>query len=151
MLGIDETMSFFEGFASSNVGTLILNRGRDNNIVRIDLGNDYSGRVVMANGDRYDILNVIKDSYGKITRFDISKVNTTVTKRVTCLYDAEGYLTKIGTVEITGVSSLNVQLNLQNKTATSGYSDFDVTYDEGYDGLGVVTVKGIPNGNLMHF
>ena len=111
MTGIADIQSFFKGFAAANTGTLVLNTVNENDIARIDLDQDYTGRITMANGNYYDISNVIIDSDGKITSFYLNKTDnagTELLKQINCYYDTNGYLYSVGSVEITGVDNLDL-------------------------------------------
>lgn len=136
-----ELRAFMQGVVVSNEGKIIISKTSvGTKIANIDYGEKGSAIVTYTDGSVINIDKVKTDDDGKITRIYMSANGET--KYIDCIYDND-YLRSVGDIRVDDVETLGIttNFNLQDKTVkASTKEDVTVTYDEGYDGLGTVTV-----------
>lgn len=141
-----EIKAFWEGIAVANVGSVTMAEVvKEREIVNIDFDKDYQAIITMSDGTEYTITSVNKDSYGRITKIYIT--DGQLDKYLDCIYDNNGYLIKVGHIEVEDVSALGISVDsaLQSKTVTPTAGGLTVKADDGYDGLKQVIVNGDTN------
>lgn len=141
-----EIKAFWEGIAVANVGSVTMAEVvKEREIVNIDFDDDYKALITMSDGTEYTITAVQKDTYGKIVKIYITdgKLN----KYIDCEYNSDGYLIKVGHIEVDDISALNISADtaMQEKTVTPTAGGLTVKPDDEYDGLKQVTVNGDAN------
>lgn len=140
MISIEDIQSFFEGVAAADTGVIKLNVNYDNDIARIDFGEDNTAEITMADGKVFYISDITFNASHQITSMVIT--HNGVSKQCNITYDENGYLTKVGSVEVANVELLNIEdLLLQTKTVTPSREVQNVTADENYDALNMVIVE----------
>lgn len=137
-----ELRAFMQGVVVSNEGKIIISKTTvGNRIANIDYEKRGKGAIVTyTDGSVINIDKVKTDDDGKITRIFMSANGDT--KYIDCTYDND-YLRTVGDIRVDDVETLEIttNFNLQDKTVkASTKEDIAVVCDEGYEGLGTVTV-----------